>query len=100
MRPTPITRIAALAATLPLADCAQNPVTGKPNLVFLSESQEIALGQRENANVRKQYSVYDDAPLQQYVSRIGQRLAKWTESGLFSAKPPFPIHHSLITHLA
>ena len=76
MRPSPYLRSIVLAAALLLANCAQNPVTGNPNLVLVSEEQEIALGKREDANVRKQYSAYDDAPLQQYVGEIGQRLAK------------------------
>jgi predicted Zn-dependent protease len=70
------TRIAALLLALALVDCAQNPVTGNPNLVLMSESQEIAMGRREDTNVRRQYDAYDDAQLQQYVDEIGQRLAK------------------------
>ena len=76
MQPMTITRVAALFLALALANCAQNPVTGNPNLVLLSESQEIAIGRREDTNVRKQYGAYDDARLQQYVEEIGQRLAK------------------------
>jgi predicted Zn-dependent protease len=76
MGPTAFTRFAALLVALALADCAQNPVTGNPNLVLLTESQEIAVGRREDTNVRKQYGAYDDAELQQYVNEIGQRLAK------------------------
>jgi predicted Zn-dependent protease len=74
--PPPITRIATLLAAFTLANCAQNPVTGNPNLVLISESQEISIGKREDTNVRKQYSAYDDAQLQEYVNEIGQRLAK------------------------
>lgn len=76
MHPTTLTRVAALLVSLALTNCAQNPVTGNPNLVLLTESQEIAVGRREDTNVRKQYGAYDDAQLQQYVNEIGQRLAK------------------------
>ena len=76
MRPLYWTRIAAVLAALSLANCAQNPVSGNPNLVLLSESQEIAIGQREDPSVRKQYGVYDNASLQQYVNAVGQKLAK------------------------
>jgi predicted Zn-dependent protease len=58
------------------ANCAQNPVTGNPNLVLMTESQEIAIGKRADGNVRKQYSIYDDDQLQRYVNEIGRRLAK------------------------
>ena len=63
MRPTTRTRLAALAAALALTDCAENPVTGNPNLVLLTESQEIAMGRHEDTNVRRQYDVHDDAQL-------------------------------------
>jgi predicted Zn-dependent protease len=76
MQPALSTRITALLLALALANCAQNPVTGNPNLVLVSESQEIAIGRREDASVRKQYGAYDNPALQQYVSEIGQRLAK------------------------
>ena len=76
MRPTLLIRLSMLLAAAALTNCAQNPVTGNPNLVLLTESQEIAIGRREDANVRKQYDVYDEAQLQQYVNEIGQRLAK------------------------
>ena len=72
MLPSRFTRIAALLAALVLTNCATNPVTGNPNLVLLTESQEIALGRREDGNVRKQYGAYDDAALQEYVGEIGR----------------------------
>ena len=76
MRPPALIRSATLLLALVLANCAQNPVTGNQNLVLISESQEIAIGKREDGNVRKQYSAYDDEQLQRYVNEIGQRLAK------------------------
>jgi predicted Zn-dependent protease len=76
MRPTPILRCATLLVAAALANCAQNPVTGNPNLVLISESQEIAIGRREDGNVRKQYGIYDDPDLQAYVGGIGERLAR------------------------
>jgi len=76
MHPTGLTRTAALLLALTLTNCATNPVTGNPNLVLMTESQEISIGRREDTNVRKQYGAYDDAALQEYVSEIGERLAK------------------------
>jgi hypothetical protein len=58
MQPAMLKRIATLFLALTLANCAQNPVTGNPNLVLLSESQEIAIGRREDTSVRKWDSVY------------------------------------------
>lgn len=76
MPPATLTRIAALLVALTLANCAQNPVTGNPNLVLVSEAQEIAIGRREDPKVKTQYGAYDDPALQDYVNGIGQRLAK------------------------
>lgn len=70
MRPILILLLSAL-----LAACAQNPVSGGTDFVMMSEQQEIALGQRNDAEVRKQYPPYDDPALQDYVNRVGQRIA-------------------------
>ncbi|MBI2285889.1 MAG: M48 family metalloprotease [Nitrosomonadales bacterium] len=68
--------IIALALSL-LAGCAQNPVTGQSDFVMMSESQEIALGRQYHEQViQKQYRVYESKALQDYVDRVGQRLAK------------------------
>jgi len=41
----------------------------------MSEDQELAIGQQQDAQVRKEMGVYGDRALQQYVSDIGLRLA-------------------------
>lgn len=56
--------------------CAVNPVTGKQDLVLMSESDELVLGRQTNEEVLKQYTVYDNPALQNYVQAIGQKLAK------------------------
>lgn len=55
--------------------CAVNPVSGKQDLVLLSESDEIALGRKTNKEVLQQYKVYDDPALQAYVQNIGNKVA-------------------------
>ncbi len=64
------------ALALALAGCATNPVTGNPNFVTVSESQEVQIGRTEDPKVREEYGVYDNAPLQQYVNAVGQKLAR------------------------
>jgi predicted Zn-dependent protease len=68
--------IAAVLPWLLLAGCAQNPVTGANNFVTVSEPQEIQIGQQEDAKVRDEYGVYNNAVLQQYVDAVGQSLAR------------------------
>jgi predicted Zn-dependent protease len=58
------------------AGCAMNPVSGTPDVVFLSEASEINLGSTNDPKVRDRYGVYDNTELQAYVQRIGQSLAK------------------------
>lgn len=59
-----------------LAGCAQNPVSGQKDFVMMSESQEIAIGRQTDEQVRKQYRVYESKALQDYVNRVGQKIAK------------------------
>ena len=56
---------------LSISSCAVNPVTGKQDLVLLSETDELALGRKTNADVLKQYTIYDNPALQNYVQNIG-----------------------------
>lgn len=67
--------ITALALAL-LAGCAQNPVTGQTDFVMMSESQEIAIGRQNDVQIKKQYKVYESKTLQDYVNRVGQKIAK------------------------
>jgi predicted Zn-dependent protease len=76
MQISPYIRLSALLSALVLTNCAVNPVSGNPNFVTMSESQEVSVGRSEDTKIRSQYGIYDDPALQRYVSDIGQRLAK------------------------
>ena len=66
-----------VAAAIALAAaCATNPVTGKKQISLLSEAEELAIGQQQDAEIRREMGVYDDAALQRYVDDIGQELAR------------------------
>src|SRR5262245_29666213 len=54
--------------------CARNPVTGKRQIVLVSESQEIAMGRESDTQVRREYGVADSPALQDYVQTIGKKL--------------------------
>ena len=62
-------------AFLQISSCAVNPVTGQQDLVLMSESDELALGRKTNAEVLKQYTIYDNPALQSYVQTVGEKLA-------------------------
>ena len=58
------------------AACATNPVTGKKQMSLLSEAEELAIGQQQDVEIRREMGVYDDPALQRYVNDIGQELAR------------------------
>jgi len=66
----------AAISLLALAGCAVNPVTGKKDLVTMSEQQEISLGRQSHEQILKEYPRYKDERLQRYVNQVGQALAK------------------------
>jgi len=59
-----------------LVSCAVNPVTGKRQLMLLSESDEIQLGKQTDEEVLRSYGIYADESLAQYISELGTRLAR------------------------
>ncbi len=59
-----------------LISCAVDPVTGKHELMLLSESDELRLGRETDAEIVKQYGIYEDPKLTAYLNEICQRLAR------------------------
>lgn len=47
----------------------------RPGMNFFSRQQDVQLGQEAAQQVRKQYPVYNNAYVQDYVKRVGDRLA-------------------------
>jgi predicted Zn-dependent protease len=68
--------LVALLTTLLMAACATNPVTGKRELSFMSEAQEISVGRELDAQVRQEMGLYANDELQRYVQELGMRLAR------------------------
>src|SRR4030043_572881 len=56
--------------------CAVNPVTGKQELMLLSETDEINLGRETDGRIVQQYGIYEDQKFIAYLNDICQRLAK------------------------
>lgn len=75
-RPSSVTLAASAAVALALATaCATNPVTGRRQVSFMGEGQEVALGQQMDPQIRKELGVYEDAEWQRYVTDLGTQLA-------------------------
>lgn len=63
-------------AALVLSACATNPVTGESDFVLMSEDREIELGREAHPDIVQRFGgAYEDAELQRYVERVGERLA-------------------------
>ena len=69
----------SLAAALVLAGCARNPATGANQLMLVSESQEIQMGQQYDKEVIASIGLYPDPALQTYIQELGSRLAATSE---------------------
>ena len=73
------------------AGCTINPVTGKKQLTFIPEYQEIALGARTAPEFEKEFGGKVDSPqLQQYIAEVGAKLAAVSDR-------PMPYEYALLS---
>jgi predicted Zn-dependent protease len=75
----PVAALMACVLSLFVANCSTNPATGKKQLAFVSEEQEIAMGREASQQVAQSIGLYQDSELQAYVSRLGKELASQSE---------------------
>src|SRR5687768_12029973 len=54
--------------------CARNPVTGKRQVVLMSEKDEIALGQESDPQIIAQFGLYPDTAIQNFISTKGEQM--------------------------
>lgn len=70
--------ILAITLILALAHCGTNPVTGKTEIQFVSQSEEIKIGEENYLPSRQsqggQYNI--DPELSRYVNQVGQKIAR------------------------
>lgn len=64
----------SLSALLLIAGCAANP-TGGADFVLMTERAELEKGKELHAEMLQEQQVYQNAELQAYVNKVGQRLA-------------------------
>lgn len=68
--------IALFVGTLCLYNsCATNPVTGKKQVVLMSEAQEIAMGKEADPQIIAQFGLYEDKGLQEFITQKGKQMA-------------------------
>ena len=69
--------LVAFALGLVVAGCSLNPVSRRPEVVFVSEEQEVEVGQEAAEMVASEMGLVQDAALTAYVTAIGERVAAY-----------------------
>ena len=73
---THITNLGLVFGLVFLAGCAMNPVTGRKQLVLMSEAQEIGMGKESDPQIMAFFGSYDDPRLQNFINEKGQEMVK------------------------
>jgi len=73
-----------------IPSCAINPVTGKKQLMLMSESQEVALGAQYDPSVVSTFGVYDNPELLAFIT------ARGNEIGKISHRPNLEYHFKIL----
>jgi len=67
--------LAALVLPLVLAYCATTPYTGRTQIMMVSQSEELALGEQAAREILKEEKLSQDPAVNAQVRRIGERIA-------------------------
>jgi predicted Zn-dependent protease len=82
--------ILVFTAILMVPSCAVNPVTGKKQLMLMSEAQEIEMGRQYDPQVISTFGQYQDDQLLQFIQ------AKGDEMGKLSHRPNLQYHFRIL----
>jgi predicted Zn-dependent protease len=82
--------ILVFTAILVVPSCAVNPVTGKKQLMLMSEAQEIEMGRQYDPQVISTFGQYPDDQLLQFIQ------AKGDEMGKLSHRPNLQYHFRVL----
>lgn len=63
-------------AFLIIGSCSVNPVTGKKEVVFMSEEREIQVGQQNDPAIVAAFGLFEDEAMQKFIDDRGQEMAK------------------------
>ena len=64
-----------LFLVLLITSCARNPVTGKREVMLMSQNQELQLGASSDPQIVAQYGLYESAAIQSFIDDKGQEMA-------------------------
>lgn len=57
------------------ASCSRNPVTGKNEVMLMSEGQEIALGEQSDPGIIQEFGLYNNDAMQKFINEKGLQMA-------------------------
>jgi predicted Zn-dependent protease len=73
-----------------LGSCARNPVTGKKEVMLMSEGQELALGKEADPSIVAEYGKYENPVLQEFITTKGKEMAA------ISHRPNLPFEFKIL----
>lgn len=82
--------IMSISLGLLIPSCAVNPVTGKKQIMLMSEEQEIALGTQYDPSVISTFGLYDNESMLQFITEKGD------EMGKISHRPHLKYHFRIL----
>lgn len=59
-----------------LTYCAVNPVSGKKQIMLISEEQEMAMGRDADPQIIREFGLYPDSAVQRFMNQQGQAMAR------------------------
>ncbi|MBU2499598.1 MAG: M48 family metalloprotease [Proteobacteria bacterium] len=87
---TTLVALSLLGFLLWIPSCAVNPVSGRPEIMLLSEGDEVKLGGQTDVQVVKEYGIYDDPKLASYLNDLCRRMGK------LSHRPNLPYQFKIL----
>ena len=90
MARSPIQLILLVLISLLISTCSVNPVTGKKEVMFMSEAQEIALGKQSDPSIVAMYGLFENDQLQKFINEKGTEMAK------ISHRPNLPYEFKIL----
>jgi predicted Zn-dependent protease len=79
-----------IIAITSLSSCAVNPVTGRRQLMFMSERQEIRLGEEYDPQIVSAFGLYENPPLLALIEEKGREMAE------ISHRPELEYHFRIL----
>ncbi|PSQ96645.1 MAG: peptidase M48 [Bacteroidetes bacterium SW_9_63_38] len=85
----PVVLVAVAGANTGCVTTGTNPISGNQRAYAYSWKEEVKLGTKTDKQIQKQYGIYEDKKLQQYVDRVAQQVLAESHMRRPSTPPKF-----------